>query len=623
MIKLRKIIFFILGLFIFYPHYSDSQNKNGPKDIFVIFSLGYGLPGYDAFMQSFRKTMKEKYKSPLNIYVQYLEADKFQDEEILKEKIELLKHKCMALKMDVVVAVGPEIEFILDKYAKDFFKGTPVIYLDNRISEYDTSNTVRKQGAAYLYIDAPVKKNIESGLQLFPETRHIYFVCGTSIADMRYISYYKKEFKEYENRFDINYLTGLSMNTTLEKVKNLPENSIIFMPTFQMDSSNSGYYTAEAIQLVYEKTNAPIICLYKTAIGTGAVGGYVFDMDKAGEKTSGYCERILNGENPDNFEIPVREFGELALDGKLIKKFKINERLLPEGSIILNREYSFYELNIFYIYSGIFFILLETLLLIYLSYFYRKQKRQSKTIHEHEERYKTLIDFNRLTELSELTASISHQLNQPLTAILSSTQAAQRFLKNEKYDKILFEEILSNIVDDVKRSSEIMNSLRGMIKKDTREKKRLNINNVANEVSLLFKGMALMSDIYLETDYEPIELFVNGDSILLEQVILNLLLNSTEALEKKASGLKKINLKTELIDGYVFVSVSDNGPGISDKLKDEIFKPFFTTKERGLGIGLAICRSIIEDHEGKIEFTNNKWGGATFSFKLKYFNERN
>jgi C4-dicarboxylate-specific signal transduction histidine kinase len=247
---------------------------------------------------------------------------------------------------------------------------------------------------------------------------------------------------------------------------------------------------------------------------------------------------------------------------------------------------------------------------------YKKQKNLSRRIIERDERYRSLVDFNRLTELSELTASLSHELNQPLTAILSSTQAAQRFLKKDKFDRELFDEILANIVEDVKRASGIMNSLRNMIKKDTRVKKHVNLNSLAKDIFHLFYSQAAVRDIKIEAEFDESEPFILADSILIQQVILNLLLNATEALENSTQREKEILLKTEVNDGFVTISVSDNGPGINENLKEEIFKPFFSTKTTGLGIGLAISRSIIEDHDSRIMILNNDTGGATFSFNL-------
>jgi two-component system, LuxR family, sensor kinase FixL len=257
------------------------------------------------------------------------------------------------------------------------------------------------------------------------------------------------------------------------------------------------------------------------------------------------------------------------------------------------------------------------LLIVYLLFFYKKQKLQGITILNQENRYKRLVDFNRLSEMSELTASLSHQLNQPLTAILSSSQASLRFINNDKFEKELFIEIITNIVEDVKRASEIIKSLRSMMKKENIEKKRVNVNKIAADVFLLVNSQASINDIIFESQFDDKDPFIYADSLLIQQVILNLLRNAAGELENITKNNKKILLRTKVQNDIVNVSVTDNGPGILDIYNKSIFKPFFTTKSDGLGIGLAICKSIIEEHEGEIKFENNQSAGVTFSFKLK------
>jgi C4-dicarboxylate-specific signal transduction histidine kinase len=162
-----------------------------------------------------------------------------------------------------------------------------------------------------------------------------------------------------------------------------------------------------------------------------------------------------------------------------------------------------------------------------------------------------------------------------------------------------------------------------MIKKESREKRKVDLNLLTRDVYLLFNGQATLRDIFIETEFSYNKPYVLADPILIQQVILNLLHNAAEALEKNRESYKRIILKTLIWDKKVFVSVSDNGPEIPDDIMKEIFKPFFTTKESGLGIGLAICRSIISDHGGDIQVEKNKEEGVTFTFSLGLYEEKN
>jgi len=156
-----------------------------------------------------------------------------------------------------------------------------------------------------------------------------------------------------------------------------------------------------------------------------------------------------------------------------------------------------------------------------------------------------------------------------------------------------------------------------MVKQEKRDKEIIELDTIFKEVINIFNAEASERNISVNTVFENNSVFILGDRIQIQQVILNLLVNAANELDSVPSGARVILIKTEISNNYVIVSVSDSGPGIKEEAKHKLFDPFFTTRKDGLGIGLAVCRSIIEDHEGKIWAENNKDVGATFSFQLK------
>jgi len=221
----------------------------------------------------------------------------------------------------------------------------------------------------------------------------------------------------------------------------------------------------------------------------------------------------------------------------------------------------------------------------------------------------------RIATMGELTAALAHELNQPLTGILSNAQAAQRFLSNPNPDLTEIRDILSDIVEDDKRASEVILKLRSLFRKDVFELETLNMNDVITEIAPMIRSHALLKSMIFVTELDPDILPVMGDRIQLHQVILNLAINGFEAMEN--SEIKKLCIRTGKLDGeWVTVSVEDTGAGIDEKKKEEIFRPFFTTKKDGMGIGLAISNSIIRVHQGRIWIENNPEQGATVSFTL-------
>jgi PAS domain S-box-containing protein len=229
---------------------------------------------------------------------------------------------------------------------------------------------------------------------------------------------------------------------------------------------------------------------------------------------------------------------------------------------------------------------------------------------------RTLQHTDRLLHMGELTASLAHELNQPLTSILSNARAALRFIKSDSLDQAELAEILQDIVDDDKRAGNIIRSLRSMVKPEDSERELVDINGIVREVVVIFNSEAIIRRIRVETVLGDLLPYINGDKVQLQQVVVNLMMNAVDSM-LKTSKISRIIIRTEPTgNGGVMVSVRDFGLGVDDKELARIFEPFFTTKDTGLGMGLSLSRSIIESHGGHIWAKNNIDGGATFFFNL-------
>jgi PAS domain S-box-containing protein len=229
-----------------------------------------------------------------------------------------------------------------------------------------------------------------------------------------------------------------------------------------------------------------------------------------------------------------------------------------------------------------------------------------------------LLHVERLSRLGELTASLAHELNQPLAAILSSAQAALRFLKSPTPDLNLFRTILQNIIQDDKRAAGVSTSLRSMMKREEREREPLNINTILDDVLNLFHSESIVRNVTTERDFDRSLPPVLGDKIQLQQVVLNLVMNAAEAMSERPheNEKRKIILRTQVTDHGILVAVRDFGPGIDPAKLDDIWQPFSTTKSTGLGMGLNISRTIIQAHGGRIWAENHPDGGAMFTFEI-------
>lgn len=228
-----------------------------------------------------------------------------------------------------------------------------------------------------------------------------------------------------------------------------------------------------------------------------------------------------------------------------------------------------------------------------------------------------LTHLSRVNMLGELAGSLAHELNQPLTAVLSNAQAAQRFLAHDPVDLNEVREILADIVAEDKRAGEVIRRLRLLLKTGEVQNQPLNVNEIVQEVLKLVRSDLVNQNFTSQTELAPYLPVIRGDRVQLQQVLLNLVMNGCDAMAGAARNNRQLTISTELSgDDSVHVSVADRGGGIDPEKLELVFEPFFTTKPHGLGLGLAVCRTIITAHGGKLWATNNPERGATFHFSL-------
>ncbi|MFZ2089566.1 MAG: ATP-binding protein, partial [Desulfobaccales bacterium] len=245
----------------------------------------------------------------------------------------------------------------------------------------------------------------------------------------------------------------------------------------------------------------------------------------------------------------------------------------------------------------------------------RKQTEIKEQQHRDE-----LAHVMRVATLGELTASLAHEFNQPLNAVLNNAQAALRFLNREQPDFAEVDAALKDIARDGKRASAVIQRLRSFLKPGLVYPEAVDINGVIHEAVALVQNELLSRRITARFDLAPDLPPVRGDRIQLQQVVLNLLLNAMEAMKPAAKTAPEIHLKTgQESPDQITVSLKDNGKGLSSEELEKIFEPFWTSKAEGLGLGLSISRSIISAHNGKMWARPNADRGVTFLFTLPLY----
>ena len=228
----------------------------------------------------------------------------------------------------------------------------------------------------------------------------------------------------------------------------------------------------------------------------------------------------------------------------------------------------------------------------------------------------------RVAQTGAIAASLAHELNQPLAAILSNAQAGSRLMSGTTPDLQEIREILEDIARDDKRAASVIAGLRSMLRRKETYRESLDLAKATREVLVLAHSELLARDVDVELEAEP-DVRVSADSAQIQQVVLNLVMNAIEAMEDQPAERRRLGISLAATpEGDALLTVRDWGTGIPDDQHSKLFEAFWTTKPHGMGIGLPICRSIIESHGGRMWFTNNDDHGVSFFVSLPLSTDR-
>lgn len=616
--KFSILSFIILFVLIDAPASNSWVDEKSPN-ILILFAMQPNTPAYHRILFGIEEKLRENLGESYNLYTEYLEKGLYPEGEYPREKFDLINEKYNDSQLDLLICVGVNIIEIVRKNAAEYLLQLPVVSLDLDFSNYGYVTPFSlNQKTAEIRLKLNVERTIAEALSLFPEADSVYFIAGVAQFDKLLFSISKQAAERMIKDKKVIYATDLSMDETVNLVRNLPKQSIIFMPNYNVDRKGVPYFNPEAARIISRNANAPVFVYTSTGFGDGTIGGYILNFEKAGLIAGEAAIKILNGTDPVSIIASEKDYYEFIFDWRELKRWNLsNSELIPEESTVLFREVNFLEEYKWVFGAVLLFVVLQSLLIANLIRLNRNQKLMTKKIIETENKYRVFLHEDRSLRLGQLSASLSHELNQPLTAILSNAQAGINFVNSNEATPELLKEIFQRIVDNDKRGASIISSIRGMLKLESREKEKINLNAVVIEVLTVYESEAAKRDHRINSNLTDEPVYVFADRIQIQQVLLNLIFNASQSMEKVGRRTNAINITQVIDDDNVIVSVRDYGQGIDELIKDKLFKPFVSLKKEGMGIGLSICRSIIEDHDGKIWAENMSDGGAKFSFSLK------
>jgi len=615
--KMRLSILFVL-FFIVFPVPRETIAQNRIKTIIVFIPMNASMPSFQNLMEGFLNSLGEDHKL-YNLQVEYLDIVRISSEDYIKTIVSQYNQKNKDIKIDLVITIGPFTYQVLKKHGLQVLETTPTIRIELDPQVEGMTDYPSNENTVDFKVKFRLDETLNHAFDMFPERKEVYIINGSSSTDKYFLNLMKQAAQRFQPFRHFFYITDITLDSTLKVARKIPENSIVFIPVYLSDKKNVPFSTPEAIELISENCKAPVFPIFDSFIKTkGGIGGFVFSYFNAGKETGRIAREILKGKKPTDVKVNTSSFYQHIYDWKQLERWHLlRSKTIPPDSTFFNREDDFLHLYRWQILVIFLILVTETILIGYLVKLYRRQKEIARQKTETETLYHEVIRQDRLSTMVELTASLSHELNQPLTAILYTAQAGKRFLSSGTLDTRQAEEIFDNIIEDDKRAAGLISSVKSMMKLEVREKEPVDLNAVIRETVNIFYAEAVRKNVHIRERLQNTTNLVSGDRVQLQQVLLNLMSNAAIAMEGIAPENKIIEISEVVKKGTVTVSVRDHGPGISDSIREKLFKPFSTTRESGFGIGLAVSRSIIEKHGGEIWAENIPGTGAEFSFKLQ------
>ena len=518
---------------------------------------------------------------------------------------------------DLIVAIGAPAANFVQRHRIDLFPKIPMVITAverrrvdlDKLTEYDTAVAASN--------DVPIF--FENILHVLPHTKTISVVVGSSPNEAFWREEVRRGTAALAGRVQFRFYNEMSFEDILKDAAALPPHNAIFWLLMNVDGAGVAHEGSSALLRLSAVASAPIFSSDGPFFGDGIVGGPMQSVPLLSRTTAEVALRILDGEKAGDIKPTFLLPASPIFDWRQMQRWGIAESSLPTGSTIAFREPTVWQRYSWQIAFIVAILLIQAgLILVLLQEHRRRQLAEVLS----RQRMAELAHVNRFSTAGELTASIAHEINQPLGAILTNAETAEGILKSqnpdiaELPDIVELKAIVLDILQDDRRATEVIRRMRSLLKKAPFELKSLDLNDVARETVEFLSALAVARKFELTSLITQNALPILGDRIQLQQVILNLIVNGIDAMRDTPSQTRIISIRTARVDNFAQLSVSDRGPGIpEDKLK-EIFEPFFTSKAEGMGMGLSIARTIIEAHNGVISAKNRDHGGASFQIRL-------
>ena len=576
------------------------------KRVLVLHQLRRDSPVSVAMEDVYRRILGDALGLRLDYYSEYLDLYRFSEPHYRATLRAYLRDRYANPGLDVIVATTTAALDLVRHGTDDLFPGVPVVFHAGK----GVSGGPHSTGVVS---EVDIASSLSAALALQPGLKQVTVVAGSGEIDRSYRDLARAQFKAFEDRIAFEYLDGLPMARLEAAVSRLPSGSALFYVAISQDGADEKLVPVETLERLAAVANAPVYSWHEGTLGHGIVGGRLYSSISVAHHTARLALRVLLGERPEQIAVVQIDPYVTRFDARQLARWGLDESRLPAEASVLFRPRSVWDDYRPHVLSALGVIVVLAALCGTLLFEHRRRQRAEIEARRH---LSTIADLDRRAAMGQLTASLAHEINQPLSAILRNAEAASMLL-----DAGAPSHELREIVDDIrssdKRAAEIIRRMRTLMQKHEFAEEPVELNDLVRETMDVVATDASSRSVHVRLLLDkPAAVLVTGDRIHLQQVLLNLVLNGFDAMADTPEDERRLVVSTAAENGHVNMAVRDAGPGIHGDVMPRLFDPFFTTKRDGMGMGLSVVRSIVEAHNGHIEARNNAGRGATLRVSL-------